>query len=98
MIENKLVFHELRRMLRPILRLDPMDVALAEIGEVLSIPVADPDDVVCQRKLLVTYRGFRIDITDLRWLPDCGPSIHMQFKTPQRWWHGLIGNQNRPIV
>ena len=97
MIENKLNLNELSRIIQPFLRLEPPSRIISALQDVLSIPVADFNDVICQTKILVTYNGYRMDIRDLRTLQDKGVSIQIQFKAKQRWRHSFR-DQNAEIV
>jgi hypothetical protein len=97
MIENKLNFGELSRILQPFLRLESLPTIIAVLQDILCLSITKPSDILCQTKILVTYRGYRIDIRDLRAFPGKGVSVHIQFKAKQRWWHGFR-DQNAQLV
>ena len=97
MIENKLNFNELSQLIQPFLRLEQPSRIISALQDVLSIPVADFNDVICQTKVMVTYNGYRIDIRDLRLLKSKGVSIQIQFKTKQLWWN-CFRDQNANVV
>ena len=97
MLENKLTFRELSGLIQPILRLDHVSAITSAFRDILHVPIAKPDDAVCQNKILVTYRDYRLDIRDFREVADKGFSIHLQFKSAQRWWHSFR-DQNLPLV
>ena len=98
MIENKLTHQELSGVLRPFLRLEPLSTVLASIQDVLGLSIRNPKDVICQTKVLLTFEGYRVDIRDLRQTSPEAASIILQFKAKQKWWHGMIGDQNARIV
>ena len=98
MIENKLTHQELARILCPFLRLKPLSTILPTLQDVLGIPIDSRDAVLCQTKVLLTFEGYHVDIRDLRQTAPGAASIIMQFKAKQKWWHGLIRDQNRPII
>jgi hypothetical protein len=97
MLENKLTFRELSEVVQPILRLDQASAITAAFQNVFQVPIAKPDDIVCQNRILITYRDYRLDIRDFRYIAGKGFSIHLQFKSKQRWWHGFR-DQNRLVV
>jgi hypothetical protein len=97
MIVNELDRAELTLLLRPILRLAPAQEVLATLAEVLHVSSATRDALMCQRETMVTFAGYRVDITDLRWVGDKPGSIILQFKAPQKWWH-VWRDQNVGLV
>lgn len=97
MIENKLTFAELSRMLRPFLRMETPSTILSVLQDVFHVSAVAFDDIVCQNSILVTYNGYRIDIRDMRMLTDKGVAIHMQLKANQKWWH-VFKDQTAGIV
>lgn len=98
MIENKLTQHELSRVLRPFLRLEPLATVFPTLQDVLGFPIQTYSDVVCQNKVLLTFEGYRVDIRDLRQTAPGAASIIVQFKAKQKWWHGLFRDQNANVV
>jgi hypothetical protein len=63
----------------------------------LRLTISKREDILCQTKILVTYKSYQIDIRDLRQLENKGVSINMQFKAKQRWWHAFR-DQNAELV
>jgi len=98
MIENKLSLHELSRILRPFLCLEPLSTVFPSLQDVLGFPIQSRGDVVCQNKLLLTFEGYRVDIRDLRQSVPGAVSIIIQFKAKQKWWHRLIRDQNARVI
>lgn len=98
MIENKLQKYELVRLLNPFLQLADANSIILELSDVLGIQIEKKGDIVCQNKILITYRGYRVDIRDLRQVDETGLAVCIQFKAKKKWWHGLFMNQNRPIL
>ena len=85
-------------MLRPFLCISESNNVIGELSEVLGIPIQKREDVVCQDKVLITYKGYRLDILDLRWIKDSGFSISIQFKMKKNWSHGIFTDQNKELV
>lgn len=98
MIENKLQKYELARLLNPFLRLADANSAFPELSDVLGFQIEKNDDIVCQDKILITYKGYRVDIRDLRQVDESGLAVCIQFKAKKKWWHGLFMDQNRAIL
>jgi len=98
MIENKLTFEELSNILRPFLRLEPAGVIHRALESTLRIPIESREDIVCQNQLLVTFKGYRVDIRGLHLFEGRGLSLLMQFKASEKWWNRLFYDQNRTIV
>jgi len=97
MIENKLTFAELADIIRPVLQLESLSAIMAKVEDVFRISCREPGDAVCQKKLLVTYEGYRIDIRDLRVIDGKGVAASIQFKAKQKWWHPFR-DQNARVV
>jgi hypothetical protein len=97
MIENKLTFAELSNIISPFLRMETPAAILSALQDVLRIPVAAFEDIVCQDSILVTYEGYRIDIRDIRLLKGKGVAVHIHFKAKQKWWH-IFKDQTAHIV
>ena len=98
MIENRLTFDELSCILRPFLRLDSLAVIQRALENTLRVTIASPKDAVCQNQLLITFRGYRVEIRGIQVFEGHGLSLHMEFKAPQKWWHELFGDQTREII
>ena len=98
MIKNKLTLEELSCIVRPFLRLEPADVILRALETTLRITVKSRSDILCQKQLLVTFKGYRLDIRDLQVFEGRGLSLLMQFKAPTKWWRGLFHYQNAEVV
>jgi hypothetical protein len=98
MIQNTLQPHELKTLLRPFLRLADANSTVGTLSEVLGFPITKREDILCQTKVLLMYKEYRVDITDLRLLKDAGFAVHIQFKAKQKWTHGLFKDQNREII
>ncbi len=64
----------------------------------LGAPIQKRDDIVCQTKVHLSYRGYRIDIRDLRWIEGSGFAVSIQFKAKQKWHHGIFRDQNRALL
>lgn len=97
MIENALSFDELHQFIGSFLRLNPQEI-LRSLERVLNTSIKSLDEVVCQNRVLVSYRGYRIDIRDLRPIAEIGLSVLIQFRAKQRWFHGFFWDQNKQIV
>lgn len=98
MIQNTLQFHELTKLFQPFLRLSDINTTISILSDVLGRPIAKKEDIVCQTKVLLIYKGYKIDIRDLRLLNDDKFAVSIQFKTKQKWTHGLFGDQNKEIL
>ena len=98
MIENKLQFSELSRLLHPFLCLLPFKEGICELEDILGISIRKENDIVCQTKVLLTYKGYRLEIKYLRWVADFGFAVIVQFNAKQKWAHGLFYDQNKQIV
>lgn len=98
MIENKLTLHELTRVLRPFLRLEPLESIVPTLQDALGLSVQNRRDLLCQTKVLLTFDGYRLDIRDLRPITSAAASVIIQFKAKQKWWHGIFRDQNAGLV
>lgn len=98
MLENKLTFEELGSILRPFLRLDSPGIIRQGLESTLGIRIESREDIVCQNRLLVTFKGYRIDIRDIQVFEGRGLSLTMQFRAPAKWWHGWLRDQNSEVV
>jgi hypothetical protein len=97
MLQNTLLDSDLEKMLRPFLRLADVNTVIASLSEVIGTPIKSREDIVCQSKVLLTYKGYRIDIRDLRLIGKAF-AVCIQFKAKQKWIHGLFGNQSKEIM
>jgi hypothetical protein len=79
MLVNELTFYELKRIITPVIQLQPMSRVISEIGEVLGISKATRKKIQEQKQFLLRYKGFRVFLSDLRWLRGRGPAIASQF-------------------
>jgi hypothetical protein len=82
MLVNELTSHELRQIIKPVIRLEPMPRIISEIGKVVGISQPTRIKIQKQDQFLLRYKGFDVFISDLRWLRGRGPSISLQFKRP----------------
>ena len=98
MIQNTLQSHELKKLLRTFLLLADANSTIGTLSEVLGFPITKQEDILCQTKVLLMYKEYRVDITDLRLLKDAGFAVHIQFKAKQKWTHGWFKDQNREII
>lgn len=98
MIENKLTLHELTRVLRPFLRLEPLESIVPTLQDALGLSVKDRHDLPCQTKVLLTFDGYRVDIRDLRPITSAAASVIIQFIAKAKWWHGIFRDQNADLV
>ena len=89
MLINELTVYELKRIITPVIQLQPMSRVCSEIGEVLGIPKADREKIMEQQKFSVRYKGFEVFFSDLRWLSGRGPSMMLQFQRPATKWQTL---------
>ena len=55
MLINELTFYELKRIITPVIQLQPMSLLCSEIGEVLGIPKANRDKITEQDKFSLRY-------------------------------------------
>jgi tetratricopeptide (TPR) repeat protein len=97
MIENLLQPREFERLLRAFIRMLPPNECLDELRKVIGIPADFEMDIVCQDKILVSFRGYRIQIRDLREIRGA-MSVSIEFKAKKKWWHGLFGDQNKALL
>ena len=98
MIQNSLQPHELRKLLQPFLRLSDVTTTLAILSEVLGTHIERSEDAVCQSKVLLSYKDYKVVIKDLRLLNESGFAVVIQFKCKKKWTHGLFKDQNKEIV
>ena len=89
MLVNELTFYELKRIIKPIIQLQPMSLVISEIGEVIGISKATREKIEQQEQFLLRYKGFDMFVSDLRWLRGRGPSIMLQFRRPATKWQTL---------
>jgi hypothetical protein len=89
MLVNELTFYELKRIITPVIQLQPMSRVISEIGEVLGISKATRKKIQEQKQFLLRYKGFQVFLSDLRWLRGRGPAIHLQFGRPATKWQTL---------
>jgi hypothetical protein len=89
MLVNELTFYELKRIIMPVIQLQPMSRVISEIGEVLGISKATRKKIQEQKQFLLRYKGFRVFLSDLRWLRGRGPASHLQFSRPATKWQTL---------
>lgn len=80
MLVNELTYYELKKIIEPIIKLQPMSQVISEIGKVLRITKPSREKIQKQDEFLLRYKGFDIFFSDLRWLKGKGPSISLQFK------------------
>lgn len=97
MLQNTLQPSDLEKIIRPFLSLADVDTVISSLSEVLGSPIKRREDIECQSKVLLSYKGYRIDIRDLRLLGECF-AVCIQFKAKQKWSHGLFGDQNKEII
>jgi hypothetical protein len=86
MLINELTVYELKRIITPVIQLQPMSRVCSEIGEVLGIPKANREKITEQQKFSLRYKRFEMFVSDLSWLSGRGPSIHLQFRRPATKW------------
>jgi hypothetical protein len=86
MLINELNFYELKRIITPVIGMQPMSHIVSEIGQVLGIPKATARKIQNQEQFSLRYKGFEAFVSDLRWLRDRGPSIHLQFRRRATKW------------
>lgn len=81
MLINELTFYELKSILDPIIRLEPMTDVVSKIGETLLIEKPSRKNISEQgNKYHIQYKGFNLFISDLRWIKNQGPCITIQLK------------------
>jgi len=90
MLVNELTFYELKRIITPVVQLQPMSRVCLEIGEVLGIPKANREKITNQEKFSLRYKGFDLFISGLRWLRGRGPCIMLQFRRPATKWQARL--------
>lgn len=98
MIQNVLQPNELKRFIQPFLQLMDPDAAIGIFSEIIGHQINKREDIVCQTKIQLLYKGYQIDIRDLRVLEDTALAVSMQFKAKQKWYHNLFKDQNKEIV
>jgi hypothetical protein len=87
MLINELTVYELKRIITPVIQLEPMSRVCSEIGDILGIPDARGRETITeQAKFSLRYKGFEMFVSDLSWLRGRGPSIHLQFRRPATKW------------
>lgn len=88
MIENKLTFIELNRILRPILKLEDLATIISEYREVFSINLRSLEDIQnYTQKYNVTYQDFRIFIKGLGEIEKDSTYISIDFRLDKKWYH-----------
>ena len=63
---------------------------ISKLDQTLGISIENREDIVCQTKILITYKGFRVDIRDMRWIDGAGFAVSIQFKAEKKWSHGIF--------
>jgi hypothetical protein len=86
MLINELTFYELKRIITPVIQMQPMSRVVSEIGEVFGISEPTRKKIQKQERFLLRYKGFEAFVSDLRWLRGRGPSIHLQFRRRATKW------------
>jgi hypothetical protein len=86
MLINELTLYELKQIVTPVIQMQPMSRVVSEIGQVLGIPKATADKIQHLEQVSLHYKGFETFVSDLRWLRDRGPSIHLQFRRRATKW------------
>lgn len=106
MIENKLTLHELTKVLRPFLRLEPVDSNFSALQDALGLSGKSYRDLFDQTKILFTFDGYHVQFTDLGRMTSAATAVRIQFKAKQKWWHiksqkwwhGIFPDQNASLV
>ena len=79
MLVNELTFSELKSIIDPVLRLEPMNDVISKISEPLLIEKPSREKISEQcNKQLIRYKGFKVFISDLRWIKNQGACITIQ--------------------
>lgn len=79
MLVNELTFSELKSIIDPVIRLEPMIDVVSKIGEPLLIEKPSRKKILEHgNKQLLRYKGFKVFISDLRWIKNQGPCIIIQ--------------------
>lgn len=88
MIENRLTFIELKRILRPILRLAGLSTIISEYREVFPTDLQSLKEIQdYTQRYNVTYQGFKIFIKGLDEISNNSTYLSMDFKIEKKWYH-----------
>lgn len=88
MIENRLTFFELKRMLKPVLRLEGLPKIISEFRNVFPANLQSLSHVQeYTQKYNVTYEGFKVFIKGLHEISPNSICITIDFRISKKWYH-----------
>lgn len=79
MLINELTFFELKSIITTVIKLEPMNNVVSTISEALLIEKPSRKNITGQgNKQHILYKGFKVFISDIRWIKNQGPCIIIQ--------------------